>query len=549
MFLGTLQDKLSKHESTAVPEDTNGEAPILIERPHRTKITFPEEIKMECIQNLLADLRGGKQLSLQLINNILDHVTPVLESCSNVVRVPTPGPDQQLIVVGDLHGSLADLLHIFETFGLPSDDRKYIFNGDFVDRGIFGLEVLMVLLACKVSKPDSVFLNRGNHEDRLLCTAYGFHTEVLAKANKAVFNSVCRVFALLPLMTVVEKVALVIHGGLPSIGDPANLIQDVEKLPRADWETMQRVELENLSPMEREQLKLMKDLLWSDPEPEMLGIAPSPRGAGCLFGNDVVYDYLTALELPHLVRSHQCVLKGFDTTAFGGVEHHTVFSASNYCGSQNFGAVLVLGTEEGEIQRSFETWVPPQESNVMIEQKTATVITDTIHKIKLALEFEFSESSLPSQLTMEQCNLILEKAVGIPMPWKTVLEIATRDDSLDPEKVMTVDFQAFLTNYEEFVRSRGQLSFEGAHMYKQLKLMQAMFAYFDHDNDGFISRSEWNLGIEILNKELPDQQFDGERFFDILDLDKSGRISINEMCEGWRISRLKVSPRIHEVLP
>ena len=74
---------------------------------------------------------------------------PILKESPNVVTLPKPEGAQRVLVVGDLHGSLADLHHIFEQNGWPSEENVYIFNGDFVDRGLFGLEVLMVLLACK----------------------------------------------------------------------------------------------------------------------------------------------------------------------------------------------------------------------------------------------------------------------------------------------------------------------------------------------------------------------------------------------------------------
>ena len=86
---------------------------------------------------------------MQCIQNILDLAMPILRESPNVVTLPRPEGAQRVLVVGDLHGSLADLHHIFEQNGWPSEENVYIFNGDFVDRGLFGLEVLMVLLACK----------------------------------------------------------------------------------------------------------------------------------------------------------------------------------------------------------------------------------------------------------------------------------------------------------------------------------------------------------------------------------------------------------------
>lgn len=42
---------------------------------------------------------------------------------------------------GDTHGQYFDVLNIFNFNGMPSPTNCYLFNGDFVDRGPFGVEV------------------------------------------------------------------------------------------------------------------------------------------------------------------------------------------------------------------------------------------------------------------------------------------------------------------------------------------------------------------------------------------------------------------------
>lgn len=63
----------------------------------------------------------------------------------NLVKIGEP-----IVIVGDLHGQFYDLIHMLEKAGDPAD-INYLFLGDYVDRGIFGIEVVLCLITIKVS--------------------------------------------------------------------------------------------------------------------------------------------------------------------------------------------------------------------------------------------------------------------------------------------------------------------------------------------------------------------------------------------------------------
>ncbi|CAK0890823.1 unnamed protein product, partial [Prorocentrum cordatum] len=51
------------------------------------------------------------------------------------------GSKPQLIIVGDTHGQLADVLWLFYKLGAPSPSNRYLFNGDICDRGDLACEI------------------------------------------------------------------------------------------------------------------------------------------------------------------------------------------------------------------------------------------------------------------------------------------------------------------------------------------------------------------------------------------------------------------------
>ena len=87
-----------------------------------------------------------------------------------------------------LAGQFYDLLYLLELTGKPSSTHYLLFNGDFVDRGSWSVEVCLTLFAYKWLYPSYVFLNRGNHETKDMNKVYGFEGEVKHKLGEMTYK-------------------------------------------------------------------------------------------------------------------------------------------------------------------------------------------------------------------------------------------------------------------------------------------------------------------------------------------------------------------------
>eukprot|EP00667_Euglena_gracilis_P000832 EG_transcript_832 len=257
------------------------------------------------------------------------------------------GNHQKLVVVGDLHGQLADLLTIFAENGYPHPQGpQYLFNGDFVDRGIHGVEVTTILFAFKLLYPDSVHLNRGNHENPDMNYFYGFADEVMVKYKSMyLLDLYHQVFLNLPVATLVDGDILVLHGGLFKSDNVT--LADIDHIPRAVCN------IESFAPEDA----LLCDILWNDPQEEP-GRQPGFRGGQSVdFGPDVTEDFVRRNNLRLVVRSHQVPSNNSGIEMHHGDKLMTLFSASNYCGVQgNQGAVMII--EGPQVYYFKEFWAP-----------------------------------------------------------------------------------------------------------------------------------------------------------------------------------------------
>ena len=150
-------------------------------------------LSAESAERVVEVYRRGGRLSLKAVKKILRDAYKALKGAPNLNRA-TVAPGARVHVVGDLHGQLPDLLHIIDDAGMPSATNVFVFNGDFVDRGPLGVEVMLTLFALLLGCPDgAVFLNRGNHEDGSICAVYGFQGECRRKYDDMVRRTFARV--------------------------------------------------------------------------------------------------------------------------------------------------------------------------------------------------------------------------------------------------------------------------------------------------------------------------------------------------------------------
>jgi serine/threonine-protein phosphatase 2B catalytic subunit len=101
----------------------------------------------------------------------------------------------------------------FPASGNPRLTNSYLFLGDYVDRGCFGIETILVLYAIKINYPKSVVLLRGNHESLQMSTFFNFKEECERKYGLPLYNAIIESFYYLPLACVVNKKFLAVHGG------------------------------------------------------------------------------------------------------------------------------------------------------------------------------------------------------------------------------------------------------------------------------------------------------------------------------------------------
>ncbi|OHT10024.1 Serine/threonine-protein phosphatase PP1 isozyme 8 [Tritrichomonas foetus] len=229
----------------------------------------------------------------------------------------------RFVVVGDIHGDIDTLIRIFERCGYPPKS-SYLFLGDYVDRGQYSLEVMILLISLKLLYPTSIYLLRGNHETRNISKSYGFCHECNTKANFKIYQEFCSLFDELPLVAILNQRIYCAHGGISG-----------EAMDMCDVILLQK-------PIEKPQKNsIVTDILWSDPSDLTDEFEESERGCGHVFGEKALDAFLSQNGFTSMIRGHQTCNDGYDKP-FENDKCWTVFSSADYCENWNTAAVLIV---------------------------------------------------------------------------------------------------------------------------------------------------------------------------------------------------------------
>ena len=494
-------------------------------------------------------------------------------------------------IVGDLHGCALSLRHVMGIVGAPSESSAIVFNGDFVDRGANGVEVLASLALLKACHPRDVVLLRGNHEDELLATAYGFKDELTSKypgQAAELWDAAVRLFAALPLGATAPE-AFIVHGGLPSekfeIATLARLGVAERRLP-----SVLRAAPEGPSAhAAAEQLALMQGVLWSDPAHgrDHVGVKSndSRGGTGCLFAEDVSRAFLQREGLRFLIRSHQVVEEGYERTVLDeptttkpssaltkSLELLTVFSAAAYPNGEgaNKGAVLRLHSAVSGAAGARAATLEPvtfqlhgasrPDRDADARRSLGALIRS--HRGRLRERFGAHVHEKQTRIGVDAWASVMRSELKLHVDWEALQPALAptikRGGSIGLVDTGLVDFERFLASplvAGEAEGPRGKPASGGAaqageieRLYKSLESLRAVVEMLDTDKNGKVDRDEFLEGFQQLNEGLPDaEKLSSEQgwrdvanaLFDTVDTDGSGTISLAELTEAFRMTVMR----------
>ncbi|GMS97645.1 hypothetical protein PENTCL1PPCAC_19820, partial [Pristionchus entomophagus] len=202
---------------------------------------------------------------------VFSDVIPYLESEQVLIEnVPFP-----CSVVGDIHGQLYDLDSVFRKNTKDGKtgwiDHRYLFLGNYVDRGRQSLEVVVALYCLKMLYPDNIFLLRGNHEFIEENKEHGFLVDFFDRYEDeetalALYYRVNETFCYLSIAVIIGDAYYCAHGGIsPSFFARRHFNSIYKPIYRSTDNS------------------LVHDAVWSEPAVDLKGTCFNPDEGGSIY--------------------------------------------------------------------------------------------------------------------------------------------------------------------------------------------------------------------------------------------------------------------------
>jgi len=148
--------RLQQLSLAIVSDETRVEAKIedmIVEASYAgPKLETADDVTAEWVVSMMEWQKSQKRVHKKFATMIIQRATEIFEKDETLVHISIDELEE-ITVCGDVHGQYYDLLNLFSINGNPSEENPYLFNGDFIDRGSFSVEVVLTMLAWKVCYP------------------------------------------------------------------------------------------------------------------------------------------------------------------------------------------------------------------------------------------------------------------------------------------------------------------------------------------------------------------------------------------------------------
>ena len=229
--------------------------------------------------------------------------------CGSICYLPLSEEDV-IYVVGDIHGdidsftAILENIHFFDT--AKNKNIKVVFLGDYIDRGLYGLNVLLGILFLKKYYNEKIILLKGNHEiwredkegDEVEIISTVLADNMFLDFWKEYFDiktlrKIKDFFDKLPAILILNNGIILVHAGIPRPG----------KKEARGYEYLK--DLNSLNDPE-----IIEEMLWSRPE-DKEDVIITYNSPSFLFAEKQFNEFMDKIEGKWLIRSHDPFLEGF----------------------------------------------------------------------------------------------------------------------------------------------------------------------------------------------------------------------------------------------